>query len=176
MGQLGILGPTIQGLSSTASLLWTTLVGGEKNNHWMWQTDGMMLPTMEWPIFFIFKFFTLSFAPFPSLSLFLFPPLSLSLSLSLSPLSLFLSSSLSLSFPPSLSPGYGCAGASSVAYGLIAREIESVDSGYRSAMSVQSSLVMHPIDAYGSQEQKDKYLPRLGKHVLRALSCFIYGY
>ncbi|NDV11941.1 acyl-CoA dehydrogenase [Crenobacter caeni] len=57
--------------------------------------------------------------------------------------------------------GYGCAGLSSVAYGLIAREVERVDSGYRSAMSVQSSLVMHPIWAYGSDAQKDKYLPKL---------------
>lgn len=57
--------------------------------------------------------------------------------------------------------GYGCAGASSVAYGLIAREIERVDSSYRSAMSVQSSLVMHPINEYGTQQQKDKYLPKL---------------
>ncbi|CAG8539273.1 22827_t:CDS:2 [Rhizophagus irregularis] len=57
--------------------------------------------------------------------------------------------------------GYGCAGVSSVAYGLIAREVERVDSGYRSAMSVQSSLVMHPIDAYGTEEQKQKYLPKL---------------
>ena len=57
--------------------------------------------------------------------------------------------------------GYGCAGLSSVAYGLIAREVERVDSGYRSAMSVQSSLVMHPIWAYGTDAQKDKYLPKL---------------
>ena len=57
--------------------------------------------------------------------------------------------------------GYGCAGLSYVAYGLIAREVERVDSGYRSAISVQSSLVMHPIDAYGSEAQKEKYLPRL---------------
>lgn len=57
--------------------------------------------------------------------------------------------------------GYGCAGLSYVAYGLIAREIERVDSGYRSAASVQSSLVMFPIDAYGSEAQKQKYLPRL---------------
>ncbi len=56
---------------------------------------------------------------------------------------------------------YGCAGLNYVAYGLIAREVERVDSGYRSAMSVQSSLVMHPIDAYGSQAQKDHYLPKL---------------
>lgn len=57
--------------------------------------------------------------------------------------------------------GYGCAGASSVAYGLIAREVERVDSGYRSAMSVQSSLVMHPINAFGSEQQKQKWLPGL---------------
>ncbi|KAF9128555.1 hypothetical protein BGX30_014281, partial [Mortierella sp. GBA39] len=57
--------------------------------------------------------------------------------------------------------GYGCAGVSSVAYGLTAREVERVDSGYRSAMSVQSSLVMHPIYAYGTEEQKQKWLPRL---------------
>ncbi|WP_328804928.1 acyl-CoA dehydrogenase [Parasphingopyxis marina] len=57
--------------------------------------------------------------------------------------------------------GYGCAGVSHVAYGLVARAVEAVDSGYRSAMSVQSSLVMHPIHAYGSEEQREKYLPRL---------------
>lgn len=56
---------------------------------------------------------------------------------------------------------YGCAGAGYVAYGLIAREIERVDSGYRSALSVQSSLVMHPIYAYGSEDQRRKYLPSL---------------
>ncbi|UDF03260.1 acyl-CoA dehydrogenase [Asticcacaulis sp. AND118] len=56
---------------------------------------------------------------------------------------------------------YGGAGASYVAYGLIAREVERVDSGYRSMMSVQSSLVMHPIYAYGSEAQKQKYLPKL---------------
>ncbi|WP_024301294.1 acyl-CoA dehydrogenase [Pseudogulbenkiania sp. MAI-1] len=56
---------------------------------------------------------------------------------------------------------HGCAGLSHVAYGLIAREVERVDSGYRSAMSVQSSLVMHPIWAYGTEAQKDKYLPKL---------------
>ena len=56
---------------------------------------------------------------------------------------------------------YGGAGASYVVYGLIAREVERVDSGYRSAMSVQSSLVMHPINAYGSEEQRQKYLPKL---------------
>ena len=57
--------------------------------------------------------------------------------------------------------GYGCAGLSSVAYGLIAKEVEAVDSGYRSAMSVQSSLVMHPIHAYGTEEQRERYLPKL---------------
>ncbi|MFD1244309.1 acyl-CoA dehydrogenase [Paralysiella testudinis] len=57
--------------------------------------------------------------------------------------------------------GYGCAGMSHVAYGVIARAVERVDSGYRSAMSVQSSLVMHPIWAYGTDAQKDKYLPKL---------------
>ena len=50
-----------------------------------------------------------------------------------------------------------------MAYGLIAREVERVDSGYRSVMSVQSSLVMHPINAYGTEAQKEKYLPRLGE-------------
>ncbi|HSS63412.1 MAG TPA: acyl-CoA dehydrogenase [Gammaproteobacteria bacterium] len=57
--------------------------------------------------------------------------------------------------------GYGCAGLSYVCYGLAAREIERVDSGYRSAMSVQSSLVMYPISTYGSEAQKKKYLPKL---------------
>ena len=57
--------------------------------------------------------------------------------------------------------GYGCAGVNYVSYGLAAREVERVDSGYRSAMSVQSSLVMHPINAYGSEAQKQKYLPKL---------------
>jgi len=57
--------------------------------------------------------------------------------------------------------GYGCAGASYVAYGLVAREVERVDSGYRSALSVQSSLVMHPINEYGTEAQKEKYLPKL---------------
>ncbi|MFN3499246.1 MAG: acyl-CoA dehydrogenase family protein, partial [Pannonibacter indicus] len=56
---------------------------------------------------------------------------------------------------------YGCAGASYVSYGLVAREIERVDSGYRSMNSVQSSLVMYPIYAYGSEEQRKKYLPKL---------------
>ena len=57
--------------------------------------------------------------------------------------------------------GYGCAGLNHVCYGLVAREVERVDSGYRSAMSVQSSLVMHPIHAYGSEAQRQHYLPRL---------------
>jgi glutaryl-CoA dehydrogenase len=57
--------------------------------------------------------------------------------------------------------GYGCPGVNHVSYGLVAREVERVDSGYRSAMSVQSSLVMHPIHAYGSEAQRQKYLPRL---------------
>src|SRR5579872_5028689 len=56
---------------------------------------------------------------------------------------------------------YGCAGANYVAYGLIAREVEAVDSGYRSMMSVQSSLVMYPIYAYGDERQREKYLPKL---------------
>lgn len=66
--------------------------------------------------------------------------------------------------------GYGCAGVSSVAYGLLAREVERVDSGYRSAFSVQSSLVMYPIYAYGTAEQKEKYLPSLAKGDL--IGCF----
>ena len=66
--------------------------------------------------------------------------------------------------------GYGCAGMNSVAYGLIAREIERVDSGYRSAMSVQSSLVMGPINAYASEDMKKKYLPPLGRGDL--VGCF----
>jgi glutaryl-CoA dehydrogenase len=57
--------------------------------------------------------------------------------------------------------GYGCAGLNHVCYGLVAREVERVDSGYRSAMSVQSSLVMHPIHAYGNEAQRQKYLPKL---------------
>ena len=86
--------------------------------------------------------------------------------------------------------GYGCAGASSVAYGLIAREIERcvprprrwwsctlltkwyrVDSGYRSTASVQSSLVMHPINEFGTKEQKEKYLPALASGEL--IGCFV---
>jgi glutaryl-CoA dehydrogenase len=65
---------------------------------------------------------------------------------------------------------YGCAGASYVSYGLVAREVERVDSGYRSMMSVQSSLVMHPIYAYGSEQQKVKYLPGLASGEL--IGCF----
>jgi glutaryl-CoA dehydrogenase len=57
--------------------------------------------------------------------------------------------------------GYGCAGLNYVCYGLIAREVERVDSGYRSAMSVQSSLVMYPIHAYGNEAQRERYLPKL---------------
>uniref|UniRef100_A0A8D0H9L3 Glutaryl-CoA dehydrogenase, mitochondrial n=1 Tax=Sphenodon punctatus TaxID=8508 RepID=A0A8D0H9L3_SPHPU len=66
--------------------------------------------------------------------------------------------------------GYGCAGTSYVAYGLLAREVERVDSSYRSVMSVQSSLVMHPINAYGTEAQKQRYLPRLARGEL--LGCF----
>jgi glutaryl-CoA dehydrogenase len=66
--------------------------------------------------------------------------------------------------------GYGCAGVNYVSYGLIAREIERVDSGYRSAMSVQSSLVMHPIDAFGTEEQKKQYLPTLASG--EKIGCF----
>ncbi len=66
--------------------------------------------------------------------------------------------------------GYGCAGTNYVSYGLIAREVERVDSGYRSAMSVQSSLVMHPIHAYGTEEQRKKYLPRLATGEI--VGCF----
>jgi len=62
---------------------------------------------------------------------------------------------------PTLPEKYGCSNASYVAYGLMAREVERVDSGYRSAMSVQSSLVMHPIYAYGTEEQREKFLPKL---------------
>ncbi len=66
--------------------------------------------------------------------------------------------------------GYGCAGVSEIAYGLIAREMERVDSGYRSCLSVQSSLVMYPIYTFGSEEQKQKYLPGLAKGEL--IGCF----
>ena len=66
--------------------------------------------------------------------------------------------------------GYDCAGMSYVSYGLIAREVERVDSGYRSTLSVQSSLVMYPIWAYGSEAQRQKYLPSLASGDL--LGCF----
>lgn len=66
--------------------------------------------------------------------------------------------------------GYGCAGASYVAYGLIAREVERVDSGYRSALSVQSSLVMYPIFAYGSEEHRSRFVPKLATGEL--VGCF----
>ncbi|WP_374313033.1 acyl-CoA dehydrogenase [Dongia sp.] len=66
--------------------------------------------------------------------------------------------------------GYGCAGTNYVSYGLVAREVERVDSGYRSAMSVQSSLVMHPINAYGTEAQRQKWLPKLATGEL--VGCF----
>ena len=75
-----------------------------------------------------------------------------------------------LGFLGSTLKGYGCAGIGYVGYGLIARAVESIDSGYRSAMSVQSSLVMWPIYTYGSEEQKQKYLPELAKGA--AIGCF----
>ena len=62
---------------------------------------------------------------------------------------------------PTLPEKYGCSNVNYVCYGLVAREVERVDSGYRSAMSVQSSLVMHPIYTYGTEEQREKYLPKL---------------
>ena len=65
---------------------------------------------------------------------------------------------------------YGCAGVNYVCYGLLSREVERVDSGYRSAMSVQSSLVMHPIHAYGSEAQREKYLPGLASG--QSIGCF----
>lgn len=71
---------------------------------------------------------------------------------------------------PTIPEEFGCAGVGYVAYGLVAREIERVDSGYRSAMSVQSSLVMHPINEFGSQEMKEKYLPKLATAEL--VGCF----
>ncbi|MBR7621478.1 acyl-CoA dehydrogenase [Phenylobacterium sp. 20VBR1] len=71
---------------------------------------------------------------------------------------------------PTLPEEYGGAGVNHVAYGLIAREIEAIDSGYRSAMSVQSSLVMYPIYAFGSEEQKRKYLPGMAKGEI--IGCF----
>ena len=66
--------------------------------------------------------------------------------------------------------GYGCAGVNYVCYGLLAREVERVDSGYRSAMSVQSSLVMFPIHAYGSEAQRERYLPGLASGEM--IGCF----
>ena len=69
-----------------------------------------------------------------------------------------------------IDPKYGGAGLNYVAYGLIAREVERIDSGYRSACSVQSSLVMHPINAYGSEEQKQRFLPGLASGEL--VGCF----
>lgn len=66
--------------------------------------------------------------------------------------------------------GYGCPGVDYVSYGLIAREIERIDSGYRSMMSVQSSLVMYPIYAYGSEAQREKYLPKLASG--QWIGCF----
>jgi glutaryl-CoA dehydrogenase len=71
---------------------------------------------------------------------------------------------------PTLPEDYGCAGVSHVAYGLIAREIEAVDSGYRSAMSVQSSLVMYPIHAFGSEAQRSRWLPPMARG--EAIGCF----
>jgi glutaryl-CoA dehydrogenase len=71
---------------------------------------------------------------------------------------------------PTIPEEYGGAGLGYVAYGLVAREVERVDSGYRSAMSVQSSLVMHPIHAYGDEAQRRKYLPRLAKGEI--VGCF----
>ncbi len=75
-----------------------------------------------------------------------------------------------LGFLGSTIEGYGCAGVNHVCYGLIAREVERVDSGYRSVMSVQSSLVMHPIHAYGTEAQRQKWLPGLATGEL--VGCF----
>ncbi len=69
-----------------------------------------------------------------------------------------------------LPENYGCAGLNHVCYGLVAREVERIDSGYRSAMSVQSSLVMHPIFTYGTEDQRKKYLPKLATGEL--VGCF----
>jgi glutaryl-CoA dehydrogenase len=66
--------------------------------------------------------------------------------------------------------GYGCAGVNYVCYGLVAREVERVDSGYRSVLSVQSSLVMGPINDFGTEEQKQKYLPKLATGEM--IGCF----
>lgn len=62
-----------------------------------------------------------------------------------------------------LTAGYGCAGTTSVGYGLVTRELERVDSSYRSVLSVQSSLVMYPLWAYGTPAQRERFLPRLGE-------------
>merc|ERR1719231_1623173 len=70
----------------------------------------------------------------------------------------------------SMIEGYGCAGASATAYGLIAREVERVDSAYRSTLSVQSSLVMNPINLFGTEEQKERFLPRLATGEI--VGCF----
>jgi len=75
-----------------------------------------------------------------------------------------------LGFLGSTIEGYGCAGVNHVCYGLIAREVERVDSGYRSVMSVQSSLVMYPIHAYGTEAQRQKWLPKLATGEL--VGCF----
>ncbi len=75
-----------------------------------------------------------------------------------------------LGFLGSTIDGYGCAGVNNVSYGLVAREVERVDSGYRSAMSVHSSLVMHPIHAYGTEEQRERFLPRLASGEI--VGCF----
>src|SRR5436853_6737782 len=75
-----------------------------------------------------------------------------------------------LGFLGSTIEGYGCAAVNYVSYGLVAREIERVDSGYRSAMSVQSSLVMYPIHAYGTEDQRRRFLPRLATGEL--VGCF----
>jgi glutaryl-CoA dehydrogenase len=71
---------------------------------------------------------------------------------------------------PTLPEEYGCAGVGHVAYGLMAREIEAIDSGYRSAMSVQSSLVMYPIHAFGSEAQRRRYLPGMARGEI--VGCF----
>src|SRR5271167_4259408 len=75
-----------------------------------------------------------------------------------------------LGFLGSTIDGYGCAGVNYVSYGLIAREIERVDSAYRSVLSVQSSLVMHPIYTFGTEAQRSHYLPRLATGEL--VGCF----
>src|SRR5215469_9357724 len=75
-----------------------------------------------------------------------------------------------LGFLGSTISGYGCAGVNYVSYGLVARELERVDSGYRSSLSVQSSLVMGPIHDFGTEEQKQKYLPKLATGAL--IGCF----